>query len=217
VATSQPWNSVLTNGWKIAGRPEDATIVSDPTAPTGAGSVLQITYPAGFAAGSAPATAYYDFSPLAREVFVGMWWEPSPNWQGHSSGVNKIQFLMPSSGTDMYMAMYGSPGGPYQIRVIAQWPESPDWFKPNAADVPIQLGQWHRLEWYVRYESAYGAADGVVRWWVDGQLVGNYTNVRFPNDRGFIEHQLSPTWGGMGETKNHTDWFRFDHVSVMRK
>ena len=42
----------------------------------------------------------------------------------------------------------------------------------------------------------YGRGDGIIRWWMDGVLVGDYTNVKFPNDNGFVEYQISPTWGG---------------------
>ena len=51
----------------------------------------------------------------------------------------------------------------------------------------------------------YGRGDGIIRWWMDGVLVGNYTNVKFPNDNGFVEYQISPTWGGnTGDIKTET-------------
>ena len=34
--------------------------------------------------------------------------------------------------------------------------------------------------------------DGVIRWWVDGVLNGNYANVHYPAGS-FIEYQYAPT------------------------
>ena len=34
----------------------------------------------------------------------------------------------------------------------------------------------------------------------------------YPNDTGFVEYQISPTWGGnTGDVKTQRDFFRFDH------
>jgi len=52
----------------------------------------------------------------------------------------------------------------------------------------------------------------------DGTVVGNYTNVKFPNDNGFVEYQISPTWGGnTGDIKTELDSYSFDHSYLSRK
>ena len=61
---------------------------------------------------------------------------------------------------------------------------------------------------------ANGAGDGVIRWWLDGALVGDYTKVRYPHDTGFIEYQISPTWGGIGDVKRETDYYRFNRSYI---
>ena len=138
-----------------------------------------------------------------------MQWKVSDPWQGHSSGVNKIQFMYTGS-ADVAMVMYGQNGGPYEVRVLPQWPEhTGSWLTPNVTNGPIIPGRWRRLEWYLKYESQPGAADGIIRWWIDGALAGDYTQLRFPADAGFIEYQISPTWGGVGDTKTETDAYRF--------
>ena len=178
---------------------------TDETAPTTASSSTRrrrcrrqqrsnTLYPAGFPGGTAPATHYF---PLDRrkEVFVGLQWKVSSPWQGHASGVNKLQFLY-ARGADIAMVMHGPHGGPFEIRVMPQWREhGGSWLTANVTRRSIAVGTWHRVEWYLRYESAHGAADGIVRWWVNGELAGNHTSVRFPDDDGFIEYQISPTWG----------------------
>jgi hypothetical protein len=55
--------------------------------------------------------------------------------------------------------------------------------------------------------------DGVVRWWVDGQLAGDYATVNF-DQRRFVEFQFAPTWGGIGQVKRQSDYFRFGPVRL---
>ena len=45
---------------------------------------------------------------------------------------------------------------------------------------------------YIR-DIVYGANDGIIRWWVNGVLNGDYRNVPYPAIRGFVEFQHAPT------------------------
>jgi hypothetical protein len=213
--TNQPWNALIGGGWNRRS-PGTDQIVSDPTAPLSPSSILEYIYPIGFVDGSAPATQYYPVN--TKELFIGMWWKPSNPWQGNNSFVNKIQFLQVLH-SSIYMTMYGANGGSYELRTNAQWPElGSQWLVPNVNSGVVSLGQWHRLEWYLKYDSSYGARDGIIRWWLDGVLVGNYTNVPFPNDAGFVEYQISPTWGGnTGQAKTERDYYRFDHSYLSKR
>jgi hypothetical protein len=204
--TDRVWTDLTGGQWSHRDGGTDR-IVEDPTSPDAPASALEYVYAAGFAGGRAPATHFYPLS-HRRELFVGMQWKVSDPWQGHESLVNKIQFIYTSS-ADVAMVMYGPPGGPYEVRVLPQWPEhTGGWLRPKA-ETPVRLGQWHRLEWYLKYESQHGAGDGIIRWWIDGALAGDYPQMRFPNDDGFVEYQISPTWGGVGDTKTETDSYRF--------
>ena len=213
--TDQPWNVTVGSGWNRRAGGTDV-IFSDATAPMSPANVLKYIYPIGLVDGVAPATQYYPVS--TKEIFIGLWWKPSNPWQGDISNVNKIQFLQVQN-SSVYMAMYGPKGGPYELRSDVQWPEQgTGWLTPNVNSGVVTLGQWHRLEWYLKYESVYGRGDGIIRWWMDGVLVGNYTNIKFPNDNGFVEYQISPTWGGnTGDIKTETDSYSFDHSYLSRK
>ncbi len=205
--TDRVWTELAGGLWKRRESSADR-IVQDATVTQAPAIALEYVYGAGFAGGRAPATHYYPLD-HQHELFVGLQWKVSEPWQGHSSGVNKIQFAYTAS-ADVAMVMYGQNGGPYDVRVLPQWPEhTGKWLTPNLKSAPIVPGGWHRLEWYLRYDSQYGAADGIIRWWVDGALAGDYAQVRFPADGGFIEYQLSPTWGGVGDVKTETDYYRF--------
>lgn len=200
------WNTVNSNGY--------ASIVSDLAAPVSPPTVGQWRYPVGFAGGTAPATMYYPLPNPFDEGFVGYAWKASNPWQGHNSFVNKIMFLQSrnSSCGNLYMTMYGPPGGPYDLRVAPEWGNW-SWLTPNATNVPVSLGTWHKIELYFKYNTA-GQSNGIVRWWMDGTLIGNYTNISFGASGCFGEYQLSPTWGGVTDAKTETDYFWYDHVYI---
>ena len=178
----------------------------DPTAPFSPPSVLQIRYPAGFAGGAAPFTAYVEGLPPMERVFAGFWWKASNGWHGHPSNVNKIAFLM--LGNDaLVFTMYGPPGGPYDITVVPEFRGiNPSIYRPFAGAPKVALGAWHRIE------ITADRAAGTVRWWMDGKQLGSAT-MPF-NAGGFTGLKFSPTWGGLGSAKAHEDFYWYDHVRL---
>lgn len=218
VVRDAPWNTVPPSGWSAAYNEDQlATVVADASAPHSPSNVLQFRYPQGFVGGSAPATIYAA-NLDAKEYFVGLWWKPSSPWHGHPSSINKILFFYTASRADVVATMYGPNGGPYHVRVVTQgMPSSGTYLTQNVNVVPVVLGKWHRIEMYLKYDSYYGAGDGVIRWWVNGILVGNHVGLSFPNDAGFREFQLSPTWGGISASKAQQDYFWYDHVYLSRR
>jgi hypothetical protein len=210
--TDQPWNALQDHGWNRRASTEDR-IIADTAAPLSPATALEYVYPAGFSGGVAPATHFFPLDGR-KELFVGLQWKVSSPWQGHTSGINKVQFLY-STGADVAMVMFGPPAGPFELRVMPQWREHRGvWLTPNITRHPVTPGEWYRVEWYLKYESAYGSADGIIRWWVNGELAGDYSSVRFPDDAGFVEYQISPTWGGVGDSKSRSDYYRFDHSYI---
>jgi hypothetical protein len=199
------WNTVNPNG--------NASIITDITAGLSAPLTGQWKYPTGFAGGSAPATMYYPLPAAFTQGFVGVEWKASNPWQGHSSFVNKIYFLLGGSCGNLIPIMYGPPGGPYDLRVAPEWGSNWNFLTPNVNNVPVTLGAWHKIELYFKYNSP---GSGIVQWWMDGTLMGDYRNLTFPASGCFTEFQLSPTWGGVGDTKSRTDYFWFDHVYISR-
>jgi hypothetical protein len=122
-------------------------------------------------------------------------------------------FTFPSAGGDIYIVMYGPPGGPYELRVLPQFAGiSSDWLRPNINNVPVSLGNWHKIEWVMEYGDA-NVANGTVKWWMDGKQIGEYHNVVFPAG-GMSELKINPTWGGLGDTKAENDYFRYDQIHI---
>lgn len=212
VISDQPWQSPTSLGWYLDfGVP--ALIVSDPTAPLSPPDVLQITYPIGFVGGSAPTTLDHSLGGV-RQLYVGLWWKPSDPWQGNPSSSNKIQYAFTGNNGSITMTMYGSPGGPYELRVYPQFSTSPlTWLVPNVNHIPVTLGAWHKIEWLMVYNTTSNPPNGICRWWLDGQLIGDYYDVNYPPGA-LTDYKLAPVWGGVGGTKIETDHYWFDHVHL---
>ncbi len=209
----QPFDALEAGQWHMIFNDSGWTrVVQDPSAPLSAPGVARMSYPVGFPGGIAPGTEYIAL-PHPRELFVGLWWKAGDPWQGHESSVNKIQFLFFPDGSDIYLAMYGPPNGPYELRVLPQFHGQPsDWLTPNTGYRPVTLGAWHRIEWLMALNTAKGWPDGVCRWWIDGKLAGDYTNLLFPGP--FDTYKLSPTWGGVNDVKRENDYFLVDHIHI---
>lgn len=207
--TDQPWDLLSTLGWIVQFGTADLAL--DLAAPASPPTVLDISYPVGFGGGSAPGTMARGL-PAARRYFFGTWWKVSDPWDGHESNVNKVLFFFPTSGGDMTLVMYGPSQGPFQLRVIPQFPGQPsEWLLPNVRQRPVTLGTWHRIEWLIDYSAQDGT--GAVRWWLDGELIGDHVGVPFPSGPGDT-FKISPTWGGLGDSKATNDHFWFDHTYV---
>jgi hypothetical protein len=208
--SNQPWDVPTQLGWVL--QFGTVTVTPDLSAPASPPNVLTILYPVGFPGGSAPGTVARDLPTRPRRVYMGTWWKVSDPWQGHNSNVNKILFLFPEAGGDMTLVMYGSPGGPYELRVLPQFEGiASDWLFPNVEHLPVTFGVWHRLEWLVDFGDQTGV--GTVRWWLDGRLIGDYSNVPFPSG-GMQTFKISPTWGGLNDVKTELDFYWFDQTYI---
>jgi len=212
--TDVGWRTLQDGGWVHANRFAQSRIVSDSTAPLSQPDVLEHLFPRGLTSrGVEPAINWYHAGGRV-EIYVGAWWKPSDPWHGHSSGINKVFFFWSGDHTaDVVATMRGSPGGPYHMQVVAQGQPDPrtNYLEQNVQQVPVTLDKWHRLEFHL---VARTDGTGVIRWWQDGQLLGEYTDFDFhPGGWGQIE--VAPTWGGVGgPDKRQDDFFRYDHVYI---
>jgi Bacterial Ig-like domain (group 2) len=218
--TDVDWSTLTPGGgWGNTGL-SNAAIVDDATAPFSPTKALQITYPIGFGGGTGPTKMFYD-SPSGehpKELYAGIWVKVSNPWQAHTSGINKIMFFFAgSSGSDeLYMDMKGG-GVPYHLQYTVEFPSvQPTYLlSQNVSNPEFTLGVWHRVELYMKYSTTASSGDGILKSWLDGQLVMTYTNVNYPGT-GFNEIQIYPIWGGTGETKTETDYYWIDHTHISR-
>lgn len=224
------WNfTTLTgNGWFDA-YPGSSVIVSDPTTPGSPNNVVQMTYHKGMIGGIGPGNINYPLPANTFELYAGYWWKPSNPWQGHIAG-NKISFFLGNGNAgSIILFMAGPPTGPFTLSIYYPTVGVSNGHLPNSyGDDPgtrhlngnvsnptIELGKWHRLELYTKHSTTGTSKDGIIRWWLDGTLVGNHINVNFVRSP-FAEFQFAPTWGGTGDVKTQTDYFWFDDVRLSR-
>jgi hypothetical protein len=220
LVSDEPFNALVEGGWHQVQR--QTTNGSglfaglDPAAPYSPAGVLQFTYATGFVAGSEPGAEYYDPTSPVKETYFAFWWKPSNPFQNESnSNVNKIAFLL-TSASDVYIMMQSVSGG-YRIAVEPEFPGDTRVMAPNMTETRVALGQWHLIEWYVKYATTGSSRDGLTQWWMDGVLQGSYADLQTPGDAGFTEYQLAPTWGGLYSTKSETDYYWFDHAHISRR
>lgn len=66
---------------------------------------------------------------------------------------------------------------------------------PNVNPVSINANTWTRIEAYIKKSTTATSRDGIVRWWVNNTLCGNYTNINYA-PAGLNEWVWSETWDG---------------------
>lgn len=204
--TDQPFNALDENGWYAAQR--QTTNGSGLSLGSG---VLQFKYASGFEGGSEPGIEFYAPPAPVRETFFAFSWKPSDPWQNHPTDVNTIADLFAESTGVIFIQIDGANN---TISVMPEFDGDTRNLTPNVRATPLVLGAWHKIEWYVKYSTTGTSRDGVTRWWLDGALQGEYSDLQMPDDAGFVEYAFSPTWGGAGGIKTQTDFFWIAHAYI---
>jgi hypothetical protein len=192
--SDQPWNAVTGNGWnytqRTASKPSD--IFTDLTAPFSAQNTLRMIFTTDMGANTEPG-AHYKSLPNAKELYVGYWIKVSPNWKCSPAGCGKITFFMPPSGAGvMYGNLAGVNGLHYIHMTTTDFPGGFTEWMPNVVKTDVLDNQWYRVEMHMKWDSSLGAGNGIIRWWVNGTLNGNYTNVSYPANS-WTEFLFAPT------------------------
>jgi hypothetical protein len=191
-------------GYRRRASSKDDDIILDATAPHSPPHVLRIIYTPDMPNDHEPSTHFTGF-PTVREMYTAWWIKLSPNWIPNSAGGGKITFLWttPDGQGQVYTNLYhpcafpeacrpAAQGPPYKIGANTEWaPYVQKIWYPNATTTWINPGEWHRIEFYYKWGTA---GDGIIRWWVDGVLNGDYNTVIYPVDGlGFKQFEFAPT------------------------
>jgi hypothetical protein len=180
--TDQPWDRLVGPSWRYLRRSssKDAGIIVDATAPFSPPNVLRIVFPPDLQRDHQP-TVHWTGLPGVGEIYVTWWIKLSPNWTPSPAGGGKMSFLWPPAGNGVTYSNIGGSAVPHRINIVTTWPAyGYKFWEPNATKTDVHYDQWYRIEWYVKWESSPGAGNGVIRWWVNGVLNGDYTTVQFP-------------------------------------
>jgi hypothetical protein len=185
--TDQAWTALEPPGWGYLRRTSSK---HDDICEDARGRALRIVFTPDMAPNTEPSVHWIGL-PLAPAVYAAWWVQLSPNWTSSPAGGGKISFLHTPTG-QVYTGFFGS-AAPHHVSVNTEWtPYGQKIWDPNVTTTPIAYGRWYRIEWYLQWESVPGASDGVIRWWVNGALNGDYSNVRFPIG-GFSQFEFAPT------------------------
>jgi hypothetical protein len=192
----QPWDRMRGNGWDYLRRSSsrDDDVVADDTAPFSPPSVLRIVFTPDMLRDHEP-SVHWMALPSTREVYALWWIKLSANWSPSPAGGGKMTFLHAAGGHgQVYSGLFG-PAAPHHVSINTEWaPYGQHIWDPNVEATPIRYGEWYRMEWYSKWDSAPGAGDGVLRWWVNGVLNGSHADVRFPAaSEGFQQFEFAPT------------------------
>ena len=86
---------------------------------------------------------------------------------------------------------------------------------PNVGPGLLTRGVWTKIEAYVKSSTTNTSRDGIVRWWINGVLVGNYTNLNYGGTAGINEWVWSETWDGFVNPVPTQDWSHYlDHLYI---
>lgn len=204
------------------------TITTDSTAPLSPSNVYKSSLSAGASSGGTQLNWFTPGRTVYNEMYVGIMWRTNPEFFGRQV-VNKLFFVRGPVNNGFWglngCPGQGSPSNCYlifghnsgsldnshtcaaQLGLICN---------PNAGSGPITLGTWTKLEAYVKKSTTATSRDGIVRWWVNGSLVGNYTNMNYAQN-GLNEWVWSETWDGTVNPVPAVEWAHFIdqvHISV---
>jgi hypothetical protein len=174
---------------------------------------------------------YTKRAPL-RELYVGFWFKVNKEWQQNSVGSNKVFFVR----TDNALEGGTRTNGVWSVRGYGD-PMQLVWSHntgtndnshacaldmglvcyPNVGSGNIFFGRWHRIEAYVRASDCERCRNGIVRWWVDGQLAGDYTNLNY-GTKVVNEWVWAQTWDGqsnaLGRSHDVHEYIDDLHISA---
>ncbi len=199
---------------------------TDGTAPISPSGVVKSVFPAGASSGGMQLNWLTSGQALYRELFVGIMWRTNAGFQGNPGSASNKMFFIRGPGTNGLFLMWGQTGGPFQSVFGHNTGGGLDnshtcaldlglicFPNVNSAAAALPLNTWTKIEAYIKASTTKTSRDGIVRWWVNGVLVGNYTNINY-GEQGLNEWVWSEAWDGTFNP-NHNEWNHFiDHLHV---
>ena len=202
--------------------------MSDGSAPLSPSNVFKSAISAGASTGGSQLN--YVTAQTYREMYVGLKWRTNPEFFGRQVA-NKM-FFMRGPASNGFFGLMGGPGGgnaagsPFFL-----------FFGHNSGNVnnehtcgggaggftcfpnagsgrTVPTGNWFTIEAYMKSSTTNTSRDGIVRWWVNGVLAGNYTNMNL-SSLGLNEWVWSETWDGTVNPPPAQEWAHFiDHLTI---
>lgn len=190
------------------------------------GNVARCVYPTGYAGGSSPGSTGVAMSSSASfpsgsdEIYLCFEVRLSANWQGHSTGTNKIFYITmveQGGGGDPAFISVQTDNNPAQLSARYQGTGNTNY--PNLAfvsTVEFAFGEWHLVELWLKRNSGVGVDDGAYRVWVDSKKTQEDLACEWyaePGARWTIV-KWDPIWGGGGDTVSEEMYMDISRVHV---
>lgn len=220
--TSAPSACGILDAYNSSFRDSDASATVSPS------GVLRSTIFAGNSSGGAQLNWVTPGGTAYSEMYMGLIWRTNPEFFGRQVA-NKL-FFMRGPQSNGFFGMMGGPGGGNDAGA-----PSYIMFGPNAGNVDnshscggggftcspnassgqvVPAGNWFKIEVYMKKSTNFTSRDGIVRWWVNGTLAGNYTNLNL-NPNGINEWVWSETWDGTVNPVPSVNWSHYiDHLHI---
>lgn len=180
------------------------------------------------AAGAATNTGngqWINHLPNVRQLFFATWWNTNAAFAGWPNNTNKMLFARNPAIDNNFLVWQGPQGSCKTLKWYNQaqyannhlpntfgmnYPiDGTGWFEPNQGNsgtVCAGAG-WKKIEVYLSVSTTTTSRDGVIKWWLDGVLIGHHTGVNLtPN--GITEFQVNHTWDG-GDRGSTTEWAHY--------
>jgi hypothetical protein len=211
--------------------PQGGQIVTDSLEPESPPNCLEVMrFPN--STGNSPVPTF-SINPLRDEMWVGFTLRTSDPFEGQPHFLTKVSVFWNDGGVGNVMLFWfylraAARGGPYQLI----WQLEPSvqvsnshlgngfgdpnqtWnLFGNVRPGSFSIGGWHRLEAYLKTSTNQTSRDGVLRWWLDGNLIGDYPNVNYANTR-FSQFQFAQSWDSNDPTQINPYWYRYGHCKL---
>lgn len=212
--TERPFDVATEDGWTASG---DFEIVEATGLPGSTPTTGHIPFPAGFEGGRTSGwTTREGLDSFGhREIYVSFWLKLSDNWQSAGSGVSKVGFVWIHDNPVVFPTnwTYGDDPIKTQIR-LQNTPDGARNLDPNVGEVEIRRGAWYRWE-ILLVANTGDARDGEAHWWIDGEKIGEYTDVIYGDASQSKLWQTvawRPTWGNRDDVVQEEMATWMDHL-----
>lgn len=220
------------------------SIVHDPAAPVAPGAVARALYPTGWAGGYAPINAQTKafhhttkHNVQYKKLYVSYGLKLSSNYYGHPTDPHTNKIIFYKSVSDLgsqvqegagrvFDRFVGGGNDPLYYQIAHQDTPDADALRSrfytnmngysSSNQFEIVRGQWYHIEVQQQMNTP-GTADGILRVWIDGTLVMEYTDVTIydgtATNPGWSMVDWEPVFGGGGGVSVPADQYMWvDHI-----
>jgi hypothetical protein len=205
--TEHLWNTAEQDGWYHDGDRTRFRLLDEAGAPL-TGRFIRAPFLAGETGGPVNATPFRIQKNIqaaqAGKLYWSYWLRVSPNFQGHPTATNKVNFAWMRGSNILFLSLEGVDGGPLNLMPRLQTYSTSDpreYFQPNqGASANFSRGAWHHVEMVLEANTA-SDRNGRIAVWLDGVKTHDYRDLRFVvSGEGHTWDYVdaTPLWGGGG-------------------